>query len=39
VVPGVAFGLDGYFRFSFATSLPNIKEGIARIENYIKESI
>ncbi len=36
-VPGVAFGLDGYIRFSFATSLPNIKEGIDRIENYIKE--
>ncbi len=35
VVPGVAFGLDGYIRLSFATSIDTIREGIRRIENYI----
>lgn len=34
-VPGVGFGMDGYFRFSFACELENIKEGIKRIENFI----
>jgi len=38
VIPGIGFGSDGYFRFSFATSEDNIKEGIKRIidfcENY-----
>ncbi len=38
VVPGVGFGTDGYFRFSFATSEENIKKGIEKIirfcENY-----
>ena len=36
VVPGVAFGLDGYFRFSFATDMETIKAGINRIEKFIK---
>lgn len=36
VVPGVAFGLEGYFRFSFATSEAIIKDGISRIEKFIK---
>jgi len=36
VVPGVAFGSDGYFRFSFATSIENIREGIQRIERFVK---
>ncbi len=31
VVPGVGFGSEGYFRFSFATDEENIKEGIKRI--------
>ncbi len=39
VVPGAAFGLDGYFRFSFATSLENIIEGINRIEKFVKEYV
>jgi adhesin transport system outer membrane protein len=34
VVPGVGFGLDGYFRFSFATDLETIKDGINRIERF-----
>jgi len=37
VVPGVGFGSEGYFRFSFATDLDTIKEGIKRIEEFIKE--
>lgn len=31
LVPGVGFGSEGYFRFSFATDEKNIKEGIERI--------
>jgi len=36
VVPGVGFGSEGYFRFSFATDLDSIKIGIQRIEEFIK---
>ena len=36
VVPGLGFGMDGYFRFSFATNEENIKNGIQRIKNFIK---
>jgi len=36
VVPGLGFGQDGYFRFSFATNESTIKEGISRIEKFIK---
>ncbi len=36
VVPGVAFGLDGYFRFSFATDIETIREGIGRIADFVK---
>ncbi|WP_345974080.1 pyridoxal phosphate-dependent aminotransferase [Sulfurimonas sp. HSL3-7] len=36
VVPGVGFGAEGYFRFSFATSLENITKGINRIEAFVK---
>ena len=32
VVPGIAFGLDGYFRISYATSLAIIKTALERIE-------
>jgi len=32
VVPGSAFGAEGYIRMSYATSLENIKEGIKRID-------
>ena len=35
VVPGVGFGSEGYFRFSFATSLEQIKEGLKRIDGFI----
>ncbi len=32
LVPGVAFGADDFIRFSYATSLETIKEGLDRIE-------
>jgi aspartate aminotransferase len=35
VVPGVGFGMDGYFRFSFATDEASIKEGIKRVEDFV----
>ena len=35
VVPGLAFGTEGYFRFSYATDLATIKEGIRRIKNFV----
>lgn len=31
VVPGSAFGLDGYIRLSFATSMQNLEQALARI--------
>ncbi len=37
VVPGVGFGSEGYFRFSFATDIASIREGIARIAEYVAE--
>jgi aspartate aminotransferase len=33
VVPGIAFGLDGYVRISFATSMKNIEEGMRRLKD------
>ncbi|MCB4764447.1 MAG: pyridoxal phosphate-dependent aminotransferase [Sulfurovum sp.] len=36
VVPGIGFGSEGYFRFSFATDIITIREGIRRIEKFIK---
>lgn len=38
VVPGLAFGTEGYFRFSFATDLASIEEGIARIKKFVEEN-
>jgi len=35
VVPGVGFGSEGYFRFSFATDIDTIREGIKRISKFI----
>lgn len=37
VVPGVAFGAEGYMRLSYATSEENIKKGIARIREFFGE--
>ena len=36
VVPGVGFGSEGYFRFSFATDIDSIRTGIKRIEEFVK---
>lgn len=36
VVPGVGFGSEGYFRFSFATDIETIRVGIQRIETFIQ---
>ena len=37
VVPGVGFGSEGYFRFSFATGMQTIREGIKRIAEFTQE--
>lgn len=34
-VPGSAFGCDGYVRWSYATSMENIKNGLDRLEKYL----
>jgi aspartate aminotransferase len=36
VVPGVAFGLEGYIRLSFATSENIIRDGINRIKKFVE---
>ncbi len=36
LVPGVGFGSSGYFRMSYATSDENIKNGIAKIKDFIE---
>ena len=36
VVPGIGFGSEGYFRFSFATSMDNLKAGIERIKKFVE---
>ena len=36
LVPSEGFGIDGYVRLSYATSMETIKEGLDRIEKYIK---
>jgi aspartate aminotransferase len=35
VVPGSAFGADGYVRISYATSMERLREGLARIEHAV----
>ncbi len=35
VVPGVAFGLDGHIRLSFAASMEQIEKGLDRIERFV----
>jgi len=39
VTPGIDFGKngEGYLRFSYATSMENIAEGMDRLENYLKK--
>ncbi|MDR0398667.1 MAG: pyridoxal phosphate-dependent aminotransferase [Endomicrobium sp.] len=37
VVPGTAFGAEGYIRLSYATSIENIKSGMDRLETALKK--
>lgn len=37
VVPGVGFGSEGYFRFSFATNMTTIQDGIRRIKKFVEK--
>jgi len=39
VVPGVGFGAEGYFRFSYATDIETIKEGVRRIEAFVQKQM
>ena len=39
IVPGSAFGADKYMRFSYATSIENIKEGIKRFKKGLIHSL
>lgn len=36
LVPGSGFGAEGYLRWSYATSMENIVEGINRVERFIQ---
>ncbi len=36
-VPGIGFGSEGYFRFSFATDENSIREGIKRVGDFVKD--
>jgi aspartate aminotransferase len=38
LVPGLAFGMEGYVRLSFATSMENIKDGINRIKEFVENN-
>lgn len=38
VVPGAAFERDEFLRFSYATSMKNINEGLKRIEDLVREA-
>ena len=39
LVPGMAFGDDDFIRFSYATGLETIKEGLDRIENALEKLV
>ncbi len=39
VVPGIAFGADGYIRMSYATSRENIQTGAARIAQFVQSLV
>jgi len=36
VVPGIAFGAEGYIRLSFATDIDTIREGLKRLDRFVK---
>jgi len=35
-VPGSAFGMEGYLRFSYATSEQNIEKGMVQLKNFLQ---
>ena len=37
VVQGAAFGLEGFFRISYATSMDNLKKALDKIKNFCKD--
>jgi len=37
VVPGIGFGMEGFFRLSFATDMETIKKGLERLANYCSQ--
>ncbi|MBR7081208.1 MAG: pyridoxal phosphate-dependent aminotransferase [Oscillospiraceae bacterium] len=37
VVPGSAFGAEGYLRWSYAASMENIEKGLDRLEKFLRE--
>lgn len=39
LVPGSGFGAEGYVRWSYATSMENIVEGLNRVEKFIKNQL
>lgn len=41
VTPGIDFGdaAEGHLRFSYATSLENLEEGVRRLGNYVQETV
>ena len=39
VVQGSAFGLDGYFRISYATSMDNLKKALDRIKSFCEKLV
>lgn len=36
IVPGIAFGLEGYLRFSYASSIKDINEAMDRVEKFLR---
>jgi aspartate aminotransferase len=38
-VPGSAFGVEGHFRISYATSMENLREGFKRIHEFLKSRL
>jgi aspartate aminotransferase len=39
LVPGSGFGAEGYVRWSYATSMQNIVEGLNRIEKFLNNEL
>lgn len=39
VIPGVAFGTDGYIRLSYATSMDTIKNGLDAFESFVGKNL